>query len=246
MLALERLQTGMMRALDYGPDFLPQGLFAGSPERILAGMKIHANTISHARLVAIEDTFPRTMSLLGQARFNEVSRSYLEQPGVTARCLARIGEDFPGYLASLDEGAATGLARFEWLWLQAYHAADAVALRLAELAGIAPEDLMEIAVQAHPAASIGQFDAAHHLIGLEIPGLDECAAILLTRPEADVLVSPACAGMAAVFSSCENRITIGNLFASASEPGCMVQLPPDDFMPALIALLEAGALQQVA
>ncbi len=45
-------------------DHLPDDLFAGPHERVLVGMKVHANTISHARLVALEETFPRTRDVI--------------------------------------------------------------------------------------------------------------------------------------------------------------------------------------
>lgn len=247
MLTLDQLQTTMMRALDHGPDFLPDDLFAGTRSRVLTGMKVHANTISHARLVALEDTFPRTRKWLGHERFNEHSRLYLEQPGVTGRMLASIGDLFPGHLASRGESrAAVDLARFEWLWLEAYHAAEAPWLRLADLGGIEQEALMELAVQAHPAASLDRFDPeVNRLIGEEVPGLADAHSILLTRPEAEVLVSPATAAMRATFAGSRNPATIGNLLAVVSEPDCKDQPSPDDFMPALIALLGAGALQRV-
>lgn len=247
MLVLDQIQTTMMKALDCGPDFLPDDLFAGTRARVLTGMKVHANTISHARLVGLEDTFPRTREWLGHDLFNEHSRLYLEQPGVTTRTLARIGDQFWGHLASRGEGrAAVDLARFEWLWLEAYHAAEAPWLSLADLAGIEPQALMDLAVQAHPAASAGRFDPeVSRLIGEEVPGLANAHAILLTRPEAQVLVAPATAAMRAILDAAEIPFTIGNLLVSLSEPDYKDRLPPDDFMPALIALLEAGALQQV-
>jgi hypothetical protein len=248
MLALEQIQHSVMQAIDLGPDHLPDGVFSGTRSQVLLGMKVHANTISHARLVAIEETFPRTLDLLGHDRFHERSRLYLEHPGVTARPLTLIGSDFPCFLARSGEGrAAADLARFEWLWLEAFHAAEAPVLRLADLAGIEPEALMDIPVQAHPAAKIGPFaKQVHRLIGAQVAGLAHSDAIMITRPEAEVLVAPASCAMAALFSGTAIRITIGNLLAGLSEPGCKIQLSPDDFMPALIALLDVGALQQVA
>jgi hypothetical protein len=247
MLALDQLQATMMQALDHGPDFLPDDMFAGSRERVLAGMKVHANTISHARLVALEDTFPRTRQWLGHDRFNAHSRLYSEQPGVTALTLARIGAYFPGHLARRGEGgAAVDIARFEWLWLESYHAAEAQWLRLADLAGIEPQVLMGIEVAAHPAASLDRFDpAAGRLIGEEVPGVADANGILITRPEAQVLVSPASAAMRALFRACDVPVTIGNLLAGPNEPGSMDRMPAHDFMPALVALLEAGALIRV-
>ena len=247
MLMLEATQTAMMRAIDLGPSKLPDGLFAGSHARVLTGMKVHANTISHARLVALEDTFPRTRALLGHERFNEHSRRFAGLPGVTARTLARIGTSFPGFLGETGETcAAVDLAAFEWLWLEAYHVAEGQALQLAALAGIAENALLNLRIAPHPAARIAWADrAVHRLIGEEVPGLADADAILIARPEADVLVSAATSTMVKVLTALEFPDSIGNLFARSSEPDCKDQLPPDDFMPALIALLEAGALQQV-
>lgn len=247
MLMLEAAQTVMMQALEFGPSELPDGLFAGTRARTLTGMKVHANTISHARLVALEDTFPRTRALLGHERFNEHSRRFAALPGVTARTLAQIGTSFPGFLRETGVTcAAVDLAEFEWFWLEAYHAAEAHALQLAALAGIEENALLDLTIARHPAAKIIQADrAVHRLIGEEVPGLADADAILIARPEAEVLVSVATSAMAKVFTALEFPESIGNLFARSSEPDCKDQMPPDDFMPALIALLEAGALQQV-
>lgn len=245
MLELENIQTEMMQALDHGPEYLPEHLFTGSRARILLGMKVHANTISHARLVALEETFPRTLTWMGHDSFNEHSRLYLEQPGVTARPLTAIGEDFSGYLASRGHGEAADLARFEWLWLEAYHAEETPPLRLADLAGIAPDTLMGIVVQAHPSASIGDFDArVKRSLGAVVPAIGDCDAILITRPEAEVLVSPASGRMQMIFEQAQLPTAIGNLLAGCCEPGCKDQLSPDDFMQSLIALLEARAMRR--
>jgi hypothetical protein len=207
-------------------------------------MMVHANTITHARLVALEDTFPRVLALLGHARFNEHSRLYLEQPGVTAKTLAGIGEAFPAWLTTCGEArTAVDLARFEWLWLQAYHAQEALPLRLAGLAGLDEGVLLDVALAAHPSASIETFERnVHEAIGKEVPGLADAATILIVRPDADVLVSPASAAMRGIFAELKDSQTIGNLLGHFSEPDCKDRLSSDDFMAALIALLEAGAL----
>lgn len=241
---LEHRQSAMMRALDHGPAFLPEGLFAGSPERVLAGMKVHANTISHARLVALEDTFPRTRDVLGHQRFNAHSRVFIATSGAAAAALADIGAGFGAFLAEAGESAdIADLARFEWLWLRAYHAADAVPLALDALTGLPPEALLEHALARHPAACAGRFaPLVHDRIGAEVPGLSDAEAILITRPHADVLVSPASALMADVLAAIENPLTIGNLLAQ------MIETPDDEaarvdaVIQSLAALINAGAL----
>lgn len=252
MLMLEDAQRAMMRAIDLGPTELPDGMFAGTLNRVLLGMKVHANTISHARLVALEDTFPRTRAIMGYDRFNERSRRFASLPGATMQPLAGIGKGFPDFLAGDGEpGTVVGLARFEWLWLEAYHAAEALPHRLTTLAGIDESALLDIEIAAHPAARYCCPDrAVFELLGEQVSGLGNADAILIARPEAEVLVSPATAAMVRILGSvigpASNRSTIGNLFADLTEPGCKDRLPPDDFMPALVALLEAGVLQDMA
>jgi len=237
-------QSAVMQALDHGPAYLPEGLFAGSPDRVLAGMKVHANTISHARLVALEDTYPRSREVLGHEAFNAHSRRFIVQPGVTAAALADIGAGFAAFLREAGESAgAADLARFEWCWLASYHAADAAALALDALAGLAPEALLDCAVQRHPAACAGRFaPLVHRLIGAEVRGLAEADAILIARPDAAVLVSPASALMADVLAAAENPVTIGNLLEQGCEWPDDAAAQADGIMPSLVALITAGAL----
>lgn len=237
-------QRAMMAALDHGPAHLPSDLFTGSAERVLAGMKVHANTISHARLVALEETFPRTRDAIGHDRFNAHSRLFLDQPGVAAQPLTEIGAEFDAFLiaAGEDQGVAD-LARFEWLWLQSYHAADAEPLTLAELAGFMPEALLEQVLECHPAATAVRFATlVHDLIGADVPGLDEAQAILITRPHAEVLVAPASDLMAHVLALAENPRTIGNLLSLGSEMRGKNAGLVDAAMQALVGLINAGAL----
>lgn len=233
-----------MLALDQGPEHLPADLFAGSSERVLAGMKVHANTISHARLVALEETFPRTREAIGHDRFNAQSRRFILQPGAATQALPEIGVGFDAFLieAGEDHGAAD-LARFEWLWLQSYHAADTVPLTLCELAGLAPEALLDEVLGRHPAAVAARFaPQVHDLIGAEVPGLAQADAILITRPDAEVLVTPASALMEDLLAAAENPRAISNLLALGSELQSHEMQAADAAMQALVALINAGAL----
>jgi len=104
-------QSAMMQALDHGPAHLPQGLFTGSPERVLAGMKVHANTISHARLVALEDTFQRTRQFIGHESFNAHSRLFIQQPGVTGRRWRISARDFRHFCSRLAKARTLPISR---------------------------------------------------------------------------------------------------------------------------------------
>lgn len=245
---LEQVQTAFMAALDQGPAQMPFALFAHSPERALLGMKVHANTVSHARLVALEDTFPRTRALLGETRFNQLSRSYLERSRVAGLTLNALGREFPLHLAGTGEPGGCGeLAAFEWAWLTSYNAADAIALALADLADLDPEALLEVVIERHPAALLGPSSiAVCAALTDELPDLDKADNILLTRPEADVFVRGITRAAAFLFQKIDEARSIGNLFALCNEPAFGDCISQDRFMPALIDLIGAGALRRVA
>lgn len=244
MHRLDRVQQTMAQAIDHGPGFMPQGLFAGLHGRALSGLRIHANTISHARLVALEDTFPRTRGRLGHERFNTLSRDYVELSLAQALPLNQIGAGFPDFLRER-AAAASDLARFEWLWLESYHAAEARPLRLADLAGIEPYELTGVTVAAHPSARMPPCAVAlAEELAAEGPGLADAEAVLIVRPDAQVLVHPASRTMRAMLHAAKNPLAIGNLLAAGDEPGGMDQPTPEAAMQALVALLVAGALRK--
>src|SRR3546814_20089502 len=82
---LEQGQAAIAATLLHGPGHLPADLFAGSDAAVLRGLRVHANTISHARLVALEETFPRTRDYLGEEEFNRLSRRFVEEGGAQRR-----------------------------------------------------------------------------------------------------------------------------------------------------------------
>ena len=244
--SLEAIQHDMLAALERGPSLIAHSDFSGTRERIILGMKVHANTVSHARLVALEDSFPRLRVEMGQGRFNALSQDYLGYDGVKARTLDLIGDDFSAWLdgAEGNSGAAS-VARFEWLWLESFHAAEAKALHLVDLAGLGERDLMDLVVGAHPAVRHVPLDLSlHRHLETDLPGLDAASALLLVRPDAEVRILPLTPDEDQLMSHLQRPETISNLLAVWSEKE--VRTPEDAtvFMSALISLIEYGALVQ--
>lgn len=234
MRSLELVQRSMMQAIVFGPGHVPAGLFRGGRVAALRGLPVHANTISHARLVALEETYPRTRSLLGESRFNRLSRSFVESNGIGALPLAAIGRQFPDWLQAMDQShSAIGLARFEWAWLQSYHAAEAPAFGLSDLVALGEAEISDLALACHPASAI------HELDGEALAALEQDFTerfLLITRPDAEVrvaAVSPVAARLHAAF---ELPSAVCNLLAEWGEPGGEQ---------ALLALIAAGALIRI-
>jgi len=229
---LEREQAAIAATLLHGPDYLPAGLFAGNPADVLRGLRVHANTISHARLVALEETFPRTRAFVGEGEFNRLSRAFLDAGGGAMQSLADIGRDFPEALA---DPIAADIARAERAWLESYHAAEAEPLRLADLIGMDEAALLGLSVRLHPAARLVALasKSAAHIDDDFAPGT---AALLVTRPAADVRLFALHPADVAVLERAAELSSLGNLIAILSE------LHPDGGA-AIAALIDAGAFE---
>lgn len=231
---LERDQAAIAATLMQGPDHLPPDLFAGRTAAVLRGLKVHANSISHARLVALENSFPRTRLLLGTARFNQMSRDFVENGGASGRPLARIGETFAAFLRAGDDALAADVADVEDAWLCSYHAADAPALTLADLAALKEAALLALPVQQHPAARVV------HLVTAAGPYLadplsDACRTVLIVRPVAEVRIVGATLVDALALAIAEQPAPLGNLLALFAEQHA-------DGAAAMAQFIDAGAL----
>ena len=207
------MQAAIAATLLRGPRHLPADLFAGDSAAVLRGLRVHANTISHARLVALEDTFPRTRDHLGAAEFNRVSRAFIDVGGALGRSLALIGEAFPGWLA---DPVAADLARVEWAWLESYHAADAPALTLADLAGLDEAALLDLAVRCHPTLRVAILSRA--IAPLVDPGFArEVRVLLIARPDAEVRLFAITDADVAELAMARELAPLGNLIAHLAE-----------------------------
>jgi hypothetical protein len=240
MADLKADQSRFMAVLERGPSAYPDGLFAGEPDRALLGLKAHANTISHARLVALEDSYPRTRDAMGHAAFNAASRTFAELAPVRRRKLMQIGQGFAEFLAGQGEVAAIcDLAAVEWQWLQAYHAAEAAPLWLADLAGLDEAALLDLRILRHPAARLLALDTDIEML---LPELGDRAApglrnLLICRPEAEVLLTALTPVQADIAALAGNADTMRNLLMAAIE-----QAGEAEALPAILSLIGAAML----
>ena len=238
MLRLPDAQTNFIDTINNGPGRLDPALFAGPEDRILLGLKAHANTISHARLVALEETFPLTRAQIGDAAFNALSREYVETAEARAMDSNRIGQSFIAFLRGFPVNPTTSqLAAIEWAWLESYNAADATALGVSDLGGLDEAALLAMGIAPHPSVRVTGLCAPL------APALDELAAqhahaVLTVRPDAEVrlVALDALQSQLLEVASTEN-CTLSNLLAFALEVlGEQAPLEP------ILYLIRAGAL----
>jgi hypothetical protein len=238
MLSLPDSQANFIATLNDGPDWLDPTLFSGPKDRILLGLKAHANTISHARLVALEETFPLTRQQIGEAAFNQLSREYAETTDARAMDSNRIGKNFIPFLREFAVHVATvQLAAIEWAWLESYHAADAIALTAADLGGLEEAALLAMTVGIHPSARVFELIAPLSSVLTELAERHP-HSVLAIRPDAEVRLVALDGNQSALLARAANEnCMVGNLLELAFEvSGEQAPLEP------ILYLIGAGAL----
>jgi len=245
MPSLAEVQANFIATINEGPGKLDPAIFAGDAQRVFLGLKAHANTISHARLVALEETFPRLREAMGDEGFNQLSRAFCDTPAARVSSIDQLGAAFITFIEDRRTSASASdcdLAKIEWLWLDSYNAPEAEIMELAQLSGISEEGLIAMLVTPHPAANMVALSAPLSPALTELQEAGEAHAILITRPEAQPVLTPLDPLTAQLYAlidqSGEKTATIGNLLEFAAEQG-----EDSDALSCLITLINVGALQ---
>lgn len=183
-----------------GPDGLP------APKRF----SVYRNNVLVSLIEALTQNFPSIVAMVGEPYFKALAHVYVEDNPPQSPIMMWYGEAFPNFLQTFEPLAEypylSDLARFEWHWLQAYHAADEPVFDATRLNGVSPEELAEMRFEFQSAVMVMQSDwpvvslAAVNRFGTLDPGsvsLEVGEDLLISRPELDVLVTtlrPAAAG----------------------------------------------------
>ncbi len=240
MPSLAEGQSRFIACLQKGPAHFPDNLFSESADRALLGLKAHANTVSHARLVALENAYPKLHEHMGHEPFHAVSRDYIEQDHILTCDMNNIASNFAEFLAKRGfSETEVDLARIEWAWIKSYHSTEAAALVLNDIATLDEASLLGLRVGAHPAMRLvnltGALSPELAELGNETPD-----ALLVARPEAEVLFHPLTQLEHDIAEKIANISTMGNLLASAIELG-----GEDTAMERLIKLIQAGVMIKI-
>lgn len=240
MPSLAEGQSRFIACLQKGPAHFPDDMFTEDKARALLGLKAHANTISHARLVALEDSYPRLHAHLGHENFHSLSRDYVEQDHIMTCGLNHIGAGFATFLADQKYGdSEIDLARIEWAWLESYRSAEAVPVALADIAMLAEADLLAFPVVLHPAMRLINLNGP---LSPELPELADFdpQALMIARPEAQILFHPLTATEQAIAEKIVESATMGNLLEHALELSDEATA-----MQHIVMLIQAGALTRI-
>lgn len=155
MLPLADLQSAMRDAALGGDMDRLSGVIVEDGFSHTERLSIHRGNTTILLTEALAATFKVVHKLVGEDFFEAVARLYIRAHPPRNPCLFEYGHDFPAYLAGLPQldgfPYMADVARLEWAWNEAFHAAEAPVLSAANLAAVDPDDYAQLTFTPHPA-----------------------------------------------------------------------------------------------
>ena len=119
---------------------------------------VYRNNIYASLIDVLQGRFPVVARLLGEEFFRAMARVYVENHPPVSPMLMKYGVSFAEFLDGfepVDDVPYIGdVARLEWAWNEAYHAADRAPVGPAEMQGMAPESAESLTFELHPSLRI--------------------------------------------------------------------------------------------
>lgn len=197
---------------------------------------VYRNNVTVAAIDALRDIYPAVQKLVGDEFFRACARVYFEHAKPASPVMHRYGADFGAFLDDFPPAQSVpylgDVARLEYVRLQAYHAADAAPIGLADLAALPADQIDKAVLIVHPSVglvrsrypAVSLWGASTGLVGSETVDMDcaEDALVVRLGYEVETLgLSPGGgAFLAAVMAGC----TLGDAAAQAAKDSADFQL----------------------
>lgn len=211
---------------------------------------VYRNNVLVGLAKAVAGSFPAVGRIVGNDLFKTMVRAYVQANPPRSPLLMVYGKTFADFIAAYEPAAAlphlADVARIEWAWREAYHAAEAASLGPADLAGIDEADLpgltftlhpsLRIVRSAYPALTIWRMharDGEIEPVDLDAGGEDT----LIVRPEATVDVRRLPVGGAAFIEALASGGTLAEAAELAAEAGEGFDLSAN-----IAGLIDSGAV----
>ncbi len=259
MQPLAELQRGFSKALLDPSRDAPAGVCG--PDGAAAGRRfdIYRNNVVVSLGEALAATYPAVQRLLGEAYFRALAAEYVRAHPPESPVLLFYGAAFAGFVDAFPPLAGypylADVARIEWAWLQAYHAADADPLAPETVAAVAPEQLAGKRFVPHPAACV--LSSVHPALTIFGDNREEAGAAghggridtgedtLVTRPRWDVHVRALPPGGAAFLKALLNGACLGDAAAEGDRAAARL-VQEFDLVGNIRGMLSAGVFQKIA
>ncbi len=177
---------------------VPDGIVGPDGEVSNKRFSIYRNNVALSLSDALAANFPVIKRLVGDEFFAALAKAFIAQHSAKVPMLFAYGDEFAVFLERFEPVAEfpylADVARVEFAWLQAYHAADLDILDGQQLGAVAAEEVGNVRFTAHPASwvfrsvwPVGTIVARNQEEGdCSDIDLSQGEDILITRPLLDV------------------------------------------------------------
>jgi hypothetical protein len=155
---------------------------------------VHRNNVAVALIDALADTYPVARQLVGEEFFRAMARTFARSQPPTSPVMAHYGAGFAEFVASFPPVAAlpylADMARLEWRYVQAYHAADASPVPAEYIAGLLADQAALPTARFALQPSLALLDSPHAVVSLWAAhqGQGDVAAIDPDLPESALVI----------------------------------------------------------
>lgn len=201
-----------------------------------ARFNVYRNNTAFSLTEAMADSYPVISALVGDEFFKAMAGQYVQSNTPKSPVLLHYGETFAEFLETFEPAESlpflADVARVEWAFVQAYHAADSDSITAEALQAVPAEDVHEACLTLHPSLHLIQSDwpaisiwSIHQIDDLnerqaalrQVEQKGECG--LIVRPEFEVNVQLVQPPILQLLTSFSDGATLGE----AAE-----RLEPDD------------------
>jgi len=202
-------------------------------------VQVYRNNVFAGLTDALAAIFPVTLKLVGEGFFHYTADGYIRRHSPRSGNLHEFGEVFADYLRQFEPAATLpylgDVARLEWCWHEAFHAADAPPFPVGELARIAPTDYERLRFRLHP--SVRLLHSPWPVLRIWETNQDGAAAdsavdlgegearLLVHRRDLEVLIEPLQAGDYALLGAFRDGLTLGEAADRALAAEAKYDLP---------------------
>ncbi|NVK33365.1 MAG: putative DNA-binding domain-containing protein [Rhodobacteraceae bacterium] len=216
---------------------IPAGVIGPDGKAAPKRFSVYRNNVMVSLIEALEQNFPAVMKMLGPGYFKALSKLYVETHPPQSPVMMWFGSSFPDFIDTFEPLALYpylgDLARFEWAWLQAYHAKDAEIFDPGVLSDLGADALAELTFDLHPSVRIVQSKwpvlslaeanrfGTRSVDSIEIEGGED---VLISRPALDVIVFRLKPGAASFLIGIAEGLSLGEAAAQAESLNEMFDL----------------------
>lgn len=158
MPSLRNRQLNFLDALFDRELPVPDGVTGPSGRPAGNRFDVYRNNVASSLIDALEAVYPAVCAICGSDFFREMARQFALENPPASPVLIVYGAGLPGFIDRFEPASGldylSDVARVEWAWAQAYHAADCAIADPSILTDLQPDQISGLRVVFHPSVQI--------------------------------------------------------------------------------------------